>query len=71
MSTYGDYQRRYYQEHRKKILDYYKAQRDERKANHLCVRCGGQDEYTLKGRTLCRECCAKERERQIKRGMKP
>lgn len=69
MSSYGDYQRRYYQEHREKVAAYYKALRKERKDNHQCVRCRRQDAYTLNGRSLCAACCRTERERQFQRAM--
>lgn len=33
-----------------------------RRRNHLCVRCGDQDAYTLGGRACCYDCAEKMRE---------
>lgn len=50
------YKRKHYERHKEDIRKYMADMRDRRIENHLCVRCGGQDERTLEGKTMCGPC---------------
>ena len=72
MSSYNDYHRRYYQEHRADIIRENRELRELRTKLRMCRYCGKQDAYTLIGRSRCAECVGRETERRrMKMGYSP
>ena len=51
---------------RKEVNERVNAWRRMQKEHHICRQCGGQDAYTLNGRTYCAKCCEINSERKRK-----
>lgn len=72
MSSYTAYHRAYYQAHKAERLRYNAERKELLIRLHMCRECGGQDAYTLIGRTRCAECVTRETERcRERRGYQP
>ena len=72
MSTYTEYHRQYYLDHKQKIVRDTKERRELLIKCHMCRECGKQDAYTLNGHTKCADCVERDTERRREqRGYQP